>query len=125
MPSNPDDPFNLQRFVDAQAPVYASVLRELRAGRKTTHWIWFIFPQAAGLGRSAMSARYAIGSHDEARAYLAHPVLGPRLLECVALVRAHEAKSVALEEIFGELDAMKYRSSVELFGEAGEENANS
>ena len=117
MPSNPNDPFNLQRFIDAQAPVYETVLRELRTGRKTTHWIWFIFPQSAGLGRSAMSKRYAIGSHDESRAYLAHPVLGSRLRECVALVRAHEAKGVSLEEIFGELDAMKFRSCVELFGE--------
>lgn len=123
MPSSPDDPFDLQRFVDAQAPVYETVLRELRAGRKTTHWIWFIFPQASGLGRSAMSARYAIGSQDEARAYLAHPVLGPRLRECVALVRAHEAKGAALEEIFGELDAMKFRSSMEVFGETGARSA--
>lgn len=119
MTPNPDAPFNLQRFVDAQTPVYATVLRELRAGRKTTHWIWFIFPQAAGLGRSAMSERYAIGSLDEARAYLAHPVLGPRLHECVALVRAHEATGVPLEDIFGELDAMKFRSCVEIFGESG------
>lgn len=114
-----DDPFNLQRFIDAQAPVYAAVLRELRTGRKTTHWIWFIFPQAAGLGHSPMSKRYAIGSLDEARAYLAHPVLGPRLHECVALVRAHEAADLSLEDILGELDAMKFRSSVELFAEAG------
>jgi uncharacterized protein (DUF1810 family) len=119
MPSNRDDPFNLQRFVDAQTPVYETVLRELRAGRKTTHWIWFIFPQASGLGRSAMSARYAIGSQDEARAYLTHPVLAPRLRECVALVRTHEAEGVRLEEIFGELDAMKFRSSMELFTAAG------
>ena len=113
--SQSHDPFDLQRFVDAQAPVYDTVLRELRAGRKTTHWIWFIFPQAAGLGRSPMSKRYAIGSAEEARAYLAHPVLGPRLRECVALVRGHEARGLTLEEIFGELDAMKFRSSMELF----------
>ena len=124
MPSNPDDPFNLQRFVDAQAPVYQTVLRELRNGRKTTHWIWFIFPQSAGLGHSAMSKRYAIGSHDEARAYLAHPVLGPRLRECVALVRAHEAQGASLEAIFGELDAKKFRSCVELFSDAGAEIAS-
>ena len=115
-----DDPFNLQRFVDAQAPVYETVLRELRTGRKTTHWIWFIFPQSAGLGHSAMSKRYAIGSHDEALAYLAHPVLGARLRECVALVRAYEEQGVQLEEIFGDLDAMKLRSSMELFGEVNE-----
>lgn len=114
-----DDPFNLQRFVDAQTLVYETVLRELRAGRKTTHWIWFIFPQQAGLGRSAMSERYAIQSSDEARAYLAHPVLGPRLTECAALVSAHEARGVALEDIFGELDAKKFRSSMELFTRAG------
>lgn len=111
------DPFNLQRFVDAQAPVYETVLRELRAGRKTTHWIWFIFPQAKGLGRSPMSRRYAISSLDEARAYLAHPVLGPRLKECVDLLLSHA--DVPLEDILGELDAMKFRSSMELFREAG------
>lgn len=110
-----DDPFDLQRFVDAQVPIYETVLGELRAGRKTTHWIWFIFPQRAGLGHSPMSVRYAIRSDDEARAYLAHPVLGPRLQACIALVRAHEARGVALEEIFGDLDAMKFRSCVELF----------
>lgn len=113
------DRFNLQRFVDAQAPVYADVVGELSAGRKTTHWIWFIFPQEAGLGRSPTSRLYAIASLDEARAYLAHPVLGPRLEECAALVRAHEAAGVALEDIFGELDAMKFRSCVELFTRAG------
>src|SRR5262245_61759822 len=90
------DPFNLQRFVDAQSAVYETVLRELHDGRKTTHWIWFIFPQEKGLGRSAMSERYAIGSLEEARAYLAHPVLGPRLKECVDLVMSHE--NVPLEE---------------------------
>lgn len=114
-----DDAFDLQRFVEAQAPVYETVLGELRAGRKTTHWIWFIFPQRAGLGHSPMSVRYAIRSDDEARAYLAHPVLGPRLQACVALVRAHEARGVSLEEIFGTLDAMKFRSCVELFEKAG------
>ncbi|MDO9383790.1 MAG: DUF1810 domain-containing protein [Hyphomicrobiaceae bacterium] len=116
MPTERDDTFNLQRFVDAQASVYETVLQELRAGRKMTHWIWFIFPQSAGLGRSAMSTRYAIRSPDEARAYLEHPVLGARLKECVALVREHEAKGAVLEEIFGELDAMKFRSSIDLFG---------
>ncbi|HYD15743.1 MAG TPA: DUF1810 domain-containing protein [Hyphomicrobium sp.] len=111
------DPFDLQRFVDAQSLVYETVLRELRDGRKTTHWIWFIFPQAKGLGRSAMSELYAISSLDEARAYLAHPVLGTRLKQCTELVLAH--KGVPLEEILGELDAMKFRSSMELFHEAG------
>lgn len=107
------DPFDLQRFVDAQAPMYETVLRELRAGRKTTHWVWFIFPQEKGLGRSAMSERYAIGSLDEARAYLAHPILGPRLKECVGLVMSHE--DVPLEQILGGVDAMKFLSCVELF----------
>jgi uncharacterized protein (DUF1810 family) len=111
-----DDPFNLQRFVDAQSLVYEAVLRELRAGRKTTHWIWFIFPQAKGLGRSAMSERYAISSLDEARAYLAHPVLGPRLKECADLVLSHE--NVPLEQILGGLDAMKFLSCTELFCDA-------
>lgn len=112
-----DDPFNLQRFVDAQSLVYGTVLRELRAGRKTTHWIWFIFPQEKGLGRSAMSERYAISSLDEARVYLAHPILGPRLTECAGLVYSH--RDVPLEDILGELDAKKFRSSMELFERAG------
>jgi len=112
-----DDPFNLARFVDAQARVYEAVLDELRAGRKTSHWIWFIFPQAAGLGRSPMAVHYAVSSLDEARAYLAHPVLGPRLRECTELVLSHQG--VPLQAIFGDLDAMKFRSSMELFQEAG------
>jgi uncharacterized protein (DUF1810 family) len=111
------DPFDLQRFLDAQQPVYATVLAELAEGRKVTHWIWFIFPQAAGLGRSPVSRKYAIASLDEARAYLAHPVLGARLQQCTALVRSHAG--VPLEEIFGSLDAMKFRSSMDLFGQAG------
>jgi uncharacterized protein (DUF1810 family) len=111
-----DDPFNLQRFVDAQSNVYTKVLQELRAGRKTTHWIWFIFPQAKGLGRSPQSEFYGIGSLDEARAYLAHPVLGPRLKECTDLVMSHE--NVPLEEILGGVDAMKFLSCMELFGDA-------
>jgi uncharacterized protein (DUF1810 family) len=79
------DPFNLQRFVDAQAPVYAQVRRELQAGRKESHWMWFIFPQVAGLGQSPMSIHFAIGSLEEAKAYLAHSVLGARLRECAQL----------------------------------------
>jgi uncharacterized protein (DUF1810 family) len=113
------DPFNLQRFVDAQSNVFDTVLDELRGGRKVTHWIWFIFPQAAGLGRSPTSRFYAIASLDEARAYLAHPVLAPRLAECTSLVREHLDRGVSLEEIFGDLDAMKFRSSMQLFAEAG------
>jgi uncharacterized protein (DUF1810 family) len=111
-----DDPFDLARFVAAQAPVYAQVIRELKAGRKESHWMWFIFPQAAGLGRSAMSVRYAIRSADEARAYLAHPILGPRYRECVALVEAALARGATLDGIFGGVDAMKYRSSREVMG---------
>jgi uncharacterized protein (DUF1810 family) len=106
-----DDPFDLQRFVDAQAPVYRQVVSELTAGRKESHWMWFIFPQGAGLGRSAMSVRYAINSAEEAHAYLAHPILGPRYRECVALVEGWLAKGRTAEEIFGEVDAMKWRSS--------------
>lgn len=113
-----NDPFNLHRFVAAQERVYAQVLDELRAGRKVTHWIWFIFPQAAGLGRSSTSRYYAISSLEEARAYLAHPVLALRLAECAALVRAAQDRGGTLEDIFGELDAMKFRSSMQLFAEA-------
>jgi uncharacterized protein (DUF1810 family) len=114
---DPADPFDLARFVAAQAPVYGDVVAELKAGRKASHWMWFIFPQAAGLGTSAMSVRYAIGSRDEARAYLAHPVLGPRLRECTALVEKL-AEGGTLEGIFGAVDAMKFRSSMTLFAEA-------
>lgn len=110
-----NDPFDLNRFVEAQAPVYARVVGELQRGRKESHWMWFIFPQAVGLGQSAMSKRYAIGSAGEAEAYLAHPVLGPRLRECTALVEA-ALKTRTPEEIFGEVDAMKFQSSMELFG---------
>ena len=113
-----DDPFDLERFVVAQAPVYQRVVAELKRGRKESHWMWFIFPQGAGLGSSAMAERYAIRSVEEARAYLAHPVLGGRLKECTALVEATLAKGRTLGEIFGAVDAMKYRSSTELFGAA-------
>lgn len=111
-----DDPHNLARFLDAQAPVYAQVLGELRAGRKRSHWIWFIFPQIAGLGHSAMSERYAIASLDEARAYLAHPVLGTRLRECSASVLAVRDRTI--HEIFGSPDDMKFRSCMTLFNRA-------
>ena len=108
--------FDLQRFIDAQDGAYEGALRELRAGRKTGHWIWFIFPQLAGLGRSEMSRFYGIVSLDEARAYLADPVLGPRLLECVAAVLAAPGRSA--EAILGSVDAMKLRSSMTLFHRA-------
>jgi len=109
------DVFDLKRFVTAQERVYAGVCDELRRGRKTSHWMWFIFPQIAGLGLSAMSRRYAISGLDEARAYLAHPVLGPRLIECTRLVGK---SGRSLEEIFGSPDDMKFRSSMTLFAKA-------
>ena len=112
MPTD-DDPFDLARFRDAQAGAYEGALRELRAGRKTGHWIWFVFPQLAGLGRSEMSRYYGIGSLDEARAYLADPVLGPRLLSCAEALLATSARSA--EAILGPVDAMKVRSSMTLF----------
>ncbi len=111
------DPFDLHRFVEAQAPVYADVLAELRAGRKRSHWMWFIFPQIAGLGRSTMAQFYAISSIDEARAYLDHPLLGERLRECTELVLATEGRSA--RDIFGAPDDLKFRSSMTLFSEAG------
>jgi uncharacterized protein (DUF1810 family) len=113
--------FDLDRFVAAQEGVYESVLDELRRGRKVGHWIWFIFPQVAGLGRSAMSELYAISSLDEARAYLAHPVLGPRLRECAAVVLATKGRTAL--EIFGSIDAVKLRSSMTLFHHAAPEDA--
>jgi uncharacterized protein (DUF1810 family) len=111
-----DDPFDLARFVQAQASVYPDVLAQLQAGRKRTHWMWFVFPQFAGLGFSAMAQRYAIGSFDEACAYLAHPVLGPRLRECAALVLA--ASESDIHRIFGSPDDVKFRSCITLFGQA-------
>ena len=107
------DPFDLQRFVEAQATVYARVGAELRAGRKTSHWMWFVFPQLAGLGHSTMAARYAIRSRDEARAYLAHAVLGPRLRECTGLVLG--AGGLNAYDIFGNPDELKFHSSMTLF----------
>jgi len=108
--------FDLERFVAAQERVIDDVLAELRVGRKTSHWMWFVFPQVAGLGYSDMSRRYAIASLDEARAYLAHPVLGPRLRECARLVL--EAGSRSAESILGAVDAQKLRSSMTLFHRA-------
>jgi uncharacterized protein (DUF1810 family) len=108
--------YDLERFVAVQDRVYADVIRELRRGRKESHWMWFVFPQVAGLGYSAMSQRYAIASLDEARAYLAHPVLGARLRECAALLLASGGRTA--EQVFGSIDAMKLRSSMTLFGRA-------
>lgn len=110
------DPFGLDRFVQAQADgVWESALAELERGRKTTHWMWFVFPQIAGLGRSPMTQRYAIGSLEEARAYLRHPVLGPRLVQGAETVA--DADGTA-EGIFGNIDAVKLRSSMTLFARA-------
>jgi len=107
---------DLDRFLLSQAPIYDEVLQELRGGRKTGHWIWFIFPQLAGLGHSDMSSHFAIASLEEARAYLAHPVLGPRLLECAGIILATEGRTA--REIFGSIDSMKLRSSMTLFHRA-------
>jgi uncharacterized protein (DUF1810 family) len=112
-----NDPHNLSRFEQAQAPVYEQVLTELRDGHKRSHWMWFIFPQLAGLGRSAMAQRFAIASLDEAKAYLAHPVLGARLRECGRLVLAVQDRSI--HYIFGSPDDLKFRSCMTLFGRAG------
>jgi len=109
-------PFDLDRFVAAQEGSYPGALAELRAGRKTGHWMWFVFPQLAGLGRSALSLHYAIGSLDEARAYAGHPVLGPRLRECAAAVLETSGRSA--EDILGGIDAIKLRSSMTLFHRA-------
>jgi uncharacterized protein (DUF1810 family) len=116
-----DDPFDLQRFVEVQAAVYERVRAELKNGRKQSHWMWFIFPQIAGLGHSAMAQRYAISSLDEAKAYLANPVLGPRLRECTRLVLQVVGKSAL--QILGSPDDMKFRSCMTLFARAAPEEA--
>jgi uncharacterized protein (DUF1810 family) len=110
------NPHNLQRFLSAQAPVIEQVLAELRAGEKRGHWMWFVFPQIAGLGHSDMARKFAIASLDEARAYAAHEILGPRLRECAALVVAVEGRSIG--EIFGYPDDLKFHSSMTLFARA-------
>lgn len=113
-----DDPFDLRRFVTAQEDAYERALSELRAGAKRSHWMWFIFPQIAGLGSSPMAQLYAIGSLDEARAYLAHPLLGPRLRSCTEVTLQVGGTAHAL---FGSPDDMKFRSSMTLFGRAAPE----
>ena len=113
MTQPPPDPHNLQRFLDAQACVTEQVLAELHAGRKRSHWMWFIFPQIAGLGSSPMAQHFAISGRNEALAYLAHPNLGPRLCECTELV--NQIPNRTIEEIFGYPDDLKFRSSVTLF----------
>jgi uncharacterized protein (DUF1810 family) len=112
---------DLQRFVDAQRDVYATALAELRAGHKRTHWMWFIFPQVAGLGSSEMARRYAIRNADEAAAYLAHPVLGPRLRECASAVAMHDDRDVG--EIFGYPDDLKFHSCMTLFADIAPDEA--
>jgi uncharacterized protein (DUF1810 family) len=109
------DRFGLERFVQAQQSAIDEVRRELRQGRKCSHWMWFIFPQLKGLGKSWNADHYGISSIEEAQAYLRHPVLGPRLIECTKLVNAIEGSSA--EEIFGDIDSVKFRSSMTLFAE--------
>ena len=111
-----DDPYDLERFARAQAPVFDRVCRELEHGHKTTHWMWFVFPQFEGLGRSVMARRYAIASLDEARAYLAHALLGPRLRQCTALVNA--VRDHSIRDILGRPDDLKFGSCMTLFAHA-------
>jgi uncharacterized protein (DUF1810 family) len=113
------DPFDLQRFVEAQERNYDDALAELKAGRKTSHWMWYVFPQIAGLGSSPMAKAYALGSLAEAKAYLAHPLLGSRLRDCVTAVNAVSGRTA--HEIFGSPDDLKFRSSLTLFAEAAPE----
>jgi uncharacterized protein (DUF1810 family) len=115
-----NDPYDLQRFVDAQAPVFEQVCTELREGRKRSHWMWFVFPQIKGLGHSETARRFAISSREEAEAYLQHPVLGPRLRECTRLVNLVEGRSI--EQIFGHPDDLKFRSSMTLFANIPSDN---
>jgi uncharacterized protein (DUF1810 family) len=114
-----DDPYDLQRFLDAQEPIYDRAMAELRAGRKTSHWMWFVFPQIAGLGYSSMAQRYAIGGRAEAAAYADHPLLGMRLRQCTQLVIAVEGRTA--HDIFGSPDDLKFRSSMTLFSSCATE----
>ncbi len=114
-----NDRYELKRFVDAQEDVYKQACAELRAGRKRSHWMWFVFPQIRGLGSSPTAVRFAISGIEEARAYLEHPVLGPRLQECTGIVVGVEGRSV--EEIFGYPDDLKFHSSMTLFAKAATE----
>ena len=115
-----DDPYNLRRFVEAQDPIYEAVLEELRSGLKTGHWMWFVFPQIAGLGFSSMARRFEIASVEEAGAYLEHPILGPRLRECTRLVSNIEGRTV--RQIFGQPDDLKFRSSMTLFAKVARDD---
>ncbi len=114
------DPFNLQRFLEAQDGVFEEVCAELRNGRKTSHWMWFIFPQIKGLGRSATAEMFAISSREEAAAYASHPILGGRLLACTRLVNSIAGRSI--RQIFGDPDDLKFRSCMTLFGQVCKEN---
>jgi uncharacterized protein (DUF1810 family) len=114
------DPYDLERFVDAQNPVFEKVRAELRAGQKQGHWMWFIFPQLRGLGSSHMAARFGISSRQEAEAYLKHPILGPRLRKCTGLVNLLKGRSI--KEIFGYPDDLKFRSSMTLFASVTSDN---
>jgi len=116
-----DSEYDLERFVQAQDPVYAEVVEELRAGHKRSHWMWFIFPQIAGLGRSSMAQRYAIANDDVAADYLAHPVLGRRLRECANIVLSLQGLSA--NDIFGAPDHVKFRSSMTLFADTAPDEA--
>ena len=120
--SDDADPLDLQRFVDAQDRVYGAVIEELRSGRKRGHWIWFVFPQLRGLGHSATAVRYGISSLEEARADLAHNVLGSRLRECARLVA--QIDGLSADDIFGWPDNLKVRSSMTLFAHATNDNAD-
>ena len=120
MNRSPLDYYNLNRFVEAQRPIYDQVCAELLSGLKLTHWIWFIFPQIKGLGSSDMSRKYSISSIAEAAAYLDHPVLGPRLFECARLVT--DISSRTIKQILGPTDSAKFRSSMTLFAHATVEN---
>ena len=115
-----NDPYNLQRFIDAQSPVYPLVCSELRKGYKTSHWMWFVFPQIRGLGYSAMAKKFAISSLEEARAYLDHSILGNRLRECAQLVYQIEGRTI--QQIFGSPDDLKFASSMTLFAMATSDN---
>jgi uncharacterized protein (DUF1810 family) len=113
------DPYDLARFVEAQEPMYGTVVEELRAGRKRSHWMWFVFPQLRELGRSPTAMHYGIGSRDEAIAYLDHPILGPRLRECARLVASADDR---IERVMGHVDALKLRSSMTLFANATDDD---
>jgi uncharacterized protein (DUF1810 family) len=115
-----NDPFDLQRFVNAQNPVFEQVCSELRQGRKESHWMWFVFPQLQGLGHSWMANKFAISSRNEAEAYVGHSILGPRLKECTRLVNLVDKRSI--EQIFGYPDNLKFRSSMTLFSYIGSDN---